>query len=248
MRAFPCTVLVLLAVVAGATAEELGERHRWCWAFEEADGLEVREAAGRTVPGLILNDGRGVTRAAGRSGRALAFSGGDRATRGGAACVQLNGLQDVDWSEGLTVETWVFFTELDRSATYELVSNTEGDRGPGWRLMLGWQSLWLRTGEGGTGKTWGASSKPSVTPVTTSQWYHLAGTYDGTVFRVYVDGVLVGQSAEGLTLPAGRSTIDVGAYRGGYAYGLNGLVDDVRLYDYARSPAEIIATAKLGSE
>jgi hypothetical protein len=31
----------------------------------------------------------------------------------------------------------------------------------------------------------------------------------------------------------------------GYAYGLNAVVDDLRLYDYARSPAQVILDARL---
>ena len=78
------------------------------------------------------------------------------------------------------------------------------------------------------------------------EWYHMAGTYDGAIFRVYVDGALAGQSEGQLALTPGESTVWVGAYRGGYAYGLDALVDDVRLYDYARSPAQVMMDAKLG--
>jgi len=248
MGASALSVSLWLLIGAWAAGQESGEQRRWCWGFEEADGLAVHEATGRAAPGAILNESRGVARVPGRTGMGLEFSGGARTQRGNAGCVQLKGLEEVDWSNGMTVEAWVFFTELERPATYEIVSNTKDDRGPGWRLMVSWQSLWLRTGEGGGGVTWGGGSNPSVTRFATGQWYHLAGTHDGSVFRVYVDGVLVGQSAAGLTLPPGEPIVNVGSYRGGYAYGVNGVVDDVRLYNYARSSVEIIVTAKLGGE
>lgn len=248
MRALTRSALVWLLMGAWATAREPPEQRRWCWTFEERDGLAVHEAFGRTAPGVILNESRGVKRVAGRTGMALEFSGGDRTQRGNAGCVQLKGLEQVDWGKGLTVEAWVLFTKLERPATYEIVSTTKDDRGPGWRLMVSWQSLWLRTGGGGAGKTWGACSNPSAVRFATGQWYHLAGTHDGSVFRVYVDGVLAGQSAAGLRLPPGEPTVNIGSYRGGYAYGLNGVVDDVRLHNYARNSAEIISSAKLGGE
>ena len=244
-----CFGSVVLGVVSAlALAQEPAGKLLGCWSFEEKEGLAVNEAAGRVPPGAILNEGRGVKRVPGRSGMALEFSGGDPTARSQAGCVQLKGLEAVDWSKGLTVEAWVRFTRLERSATCELLSTTKDDRGPGWRFMLGWQSLWLRTGEGGAGTTWGASSKPSETHFEAGPWYHLAGTYDGSVFRVYVDGVLAGESAAGLKLPVGESVVNVGSYRGGYAYGLDGVVDEVRLYNYARSAAEIVRTAKLGGE
>lgn len=246
---FPARMgLMALLAVSLVAAQDQAARWVSCWPFEEAVGPAVRDVSGQGGLGEILNASRGVKRVPGRNGMALEFSGGNPAERGKAGCVQLRGLEQVDWSKGLTVAAWVLFRHLDRQATYEIVSTTKEDRGPGWRLMVSWQSLWLRTGEGGSGTTWGASSNPSTTRLEPGQWYHLAGTYDGSVFRVYVDGALAGQSAAGLRLPAGEPVVNVGSYRGGYAYGLDGTVDELRLYNYARSPAEIISAAKLGAE
>ena len=248
MNTFTRNALLWSLVGTLVALGEPGKQRNWRWTFEEADGLKIHEASGQVKPGAILHESRGVQRVRGRSGMALEFAGGDRRQRSQAGCVLLNGLEQVDWSQGLTVEAWVFFTKLERPATYEIVSATKGDRGPGWRLMISWESLWLRTGEGGAGTTWGAGSNPSATRFKPGQWYHLAGTYDSSVFRVYVDGVLVGQSEAKLTLPPGAPIVYVGSYQGGFAYGLNGIVDDVRLCNRARSPVEMIARAKLGRE
>jgi hypothetical protein len=215
------------------------------WAFDEGEGLTVEDASGNGCHGRILNQSRGVTWTEGRNGRALEFAGGDPAARNEAGCVALDGLGEINWSAGLTVEAWVRFTKLDRPNTYEIVSNALEDRGPGFRFMLAWASLSLRSGEGGEGRTWGASSDPAATSIGPGEWYHLAGTYDGSRFRAYVDGVLVGQSDADLQLATGDGTVYVGAYRGGYAYGLDAVVDDMRLYDYARSPEQIIMDARL---
>jgi Concanavalin A-like lectin/glucanases superfamily len=134
---------------------------------------------------------------------------------------------------------------LDRAGTYELLSNTVADRGPGFRFALFWSGLWLRSGEGRQGKTWGAQTNPSTAQFKPGLWYHLAATYDGSIFRVYVDGVLAGQSEPNLTLTPGKPSLDLGGYGAGYAYGLNAVVDEVRVYDYPRSEAEIILDAKL---
>lgn len=217
------------------------------WPFEEASGMVLNDASGGSAAGQIANDGRGVKRVLGRNGGALEFDGGDPTGRNVAGAVGLSGLDAVDWSKGLTVEAWVKFSQLDRPATYELVANSVDDRGPGFRFNVSWQSLWLRSGEGGAGKTWGAASNPSNTRLEPGQWYHLAATYDGSLYRVYVDGLLAGQSEPGLTLPPGEKTIWLGSYHGGYAYGFNGVMDDVRLYDYARTPAEVIHDARLGN-
>jgi hypothetical protein len=248
MRVFLPSLWVLCVAVAVLQAQEPTGQLLGHWPFDEADGLAASEATGRLPAAEILNAGQGVRHVPGRTGMALEFSGGDPAARGQAGCLQLKGLEPVDWGKGLTVEAWVRFRRLERPATYEIASNTKDDRGPGWRFMVSWQSLCLRSGEGGAGTTWGAASSPSMVRFETGQWYHLAGTYDGSTFRVYVDGVLAGESAPGLKLEAGDPVVNVGSYRGGYAYGLDGSVDDVRLYSYARSPVQIIAAAKLGAE
>ena len=236
---------ILCAVATALASAQEGERKLvGYWPFEEREGLKVEDASGSGHLGEILNAAQGVKRVTGRRGGALEFSGGDPNARNQAGCVALPGFDQVDWAKGMTVEMWVCLTKLDRPATYELVSNTVSDRGPGWRFVIFWQSLVLRTGDGE--KTWGAGTEPSLTQLKTGEWCHLAGTYDGSVFRVYADGVLAGESQGKQSLTRGDNTLYLGAYRGGYAYGLNALVDDLRLYNYARTPAQIILDARLG--
>ncbi len=78
------------------------------------------------------------------------------------------------------------------------------------------------------------------------QWQHLAGSYDGQSMRVYLNGNLIGTSAVG-----GQSTVHVnGVMRLGDGTGnenssFNGLIDEVRLWNYARSAAEIQSTRQV---
>jgi len=71
-------------------------------------------------------------------------------------------------------------------------------------------------------------------------WHHLAGTYDGSNVRLYVDGT---QTA--ITPIVGNLDTDAAALRignrelsTGIGY-FDGYIDDVKVYDYARSPAQI---------
>lgn len=239
-------VLITLVLSAGLAAAQTTPALVGYWPCEEAGGAVVRDATNQGHDGEIMNDGRGVTRVPGRTGNALEFAGGDAAQRGQAGAVALKGMEQVDWSKGLTVELWLKLSKLDRPATYELVSNTKDDRGPGFRLMISWESLCLRSGEGGAGTTWGAGTKQSLTPLKVGEWTHVAGTYDGSIFRVYVDGALAGESEPNLQLTPGQPTVYVGSYSGGYAYGLDGALDEVRLYSGARTAAEIMTDARLG--
>lgn len=73
----------------------------------------------------------------------------------------------------------------------------------------------------------------------TNRWYHVAGTYDGSNLKIYVDGVLKGTTAAtispGNTLPLTMGCQD----RTGVNYYLNGSLDEVRIWSVARSASEI---------
>ena len=214
------------------------------WRFDEGEGAVIADSGGNGRTAAVMNDGQGVRWVEGRKGKALEFTGGDSKERGLAGCVQIPDTGGLDFTKGLTVELWVKFTKINRPNTYELVSNTFSDRGKGFRLTLSWLALRLTSGEGGAGKTWGAGSEPAKTKVESGVWYHVAATYDGSVYRVYLDGLEVGVSEAGLTMTPGRPVVYIGSYNGGYAYGLDGVVDDVRIYDYPRSPRQVLDAAK----
>jgi len=79
-----------------------------------------------------------------------------------------------------------------------------------------------------------------------NEWHHLAGTYDGTYMKLYIDGELVKtfnvvDSLGVQPLYSPNSGMYLG-YRdeGQYGY-LEGAIDDLRIWNYARSQSEIQA-------
>jgi hypothetical protein len=85
------------------------------------------------------------------------------------------------------------------------------------------------------------SSSGSLTHVTYAysfiigQWVHVAGTYDGTTAKLYVDGNLVNSA----TTPGGIF-INTGEFRiGNDGESMRGQIDDVRLWSVARTQEQI---------
>jgi ferric-dicitrate binding protein FerR (iron transport regulator) len=73
----------------------------------------------------------------------------------------------------------------------------------------------------------------------TSIWYHVAGTYDGAMQRLYVNGVLrESQELRGELPPAKLVSI------GGKNEPMHGIIDEVRVYDRALTDSEIAALAR----
>ena len=76
------------------------------------------------------------------------------------------------------------------------------------------------------------------------KWTHVVGTYNGTTGILFVDGVNV--ASDTFTDPGSRAdAVDVGA-NSGNSEALNGLIDEVRIYNRALSPDEIKRLYNMG--
>ncbi|MBE0537231.1 MAG: LamG domain-containing protein [Phycisphaerae bacterium] len=85
--------------------------------------------------------------------------------------------------------------------------------------------------------------------VNDGQWHHVAGTYDGKTIKVYVDGILDVSGVGGGPVALETVPIMIGgnADTAGDGYRTwKGAIDDVRVYTYALSDAEIAALASEG--
>jgi len=79
----------------------------------------------------------------------------------------------------------------------------------------------------------------STASVVAGQWYHVAGVYDSVTqnLKLYVDGVLAGEA----TFPSDTSNtnpVQIGSNNSPGEY-FNGVIDDVRIWNTARSATEI---------
>ncbi len=71
-------------------------------------------------------------------------------------------------------------------------------------------------------------------------WYHFAGTFDGDMLRVYVDGELEGETALGADIATSDLDLWIGADDNGRPTdSFPGVIDEVRLYDRALDEGEI---------
>jgi glucose/arabinose dehydrogenase len=191
------------------------------WGFDEASGTTANDASGGGNPGTIA----GPTRTSGgRYGGALSFDGvNDLVTVADAS--------SLDLTTGMTLEAWVrptvggdwktvILKEQPGHLAYALYSSTDTGRPSGHVFA------------GGDRAVGGPAALPN------NAWSHLATTWDGLTSRLYVNGTQVASGA--LTGTAATSSLPLRI--GGntvWSEWFGGLIDEVRVYNRALSPAEI---------
>ena len=83
---------------------------------------------------------------------------------------------------------------------------------------------------------------------TTSDWYHVVGTWNGTNLKIYVNGISYGTET-GTNLLGSSGTFYICSYFGTPTiFPFNGTIDEVRIYDRALGAEEIALHYFLGSE
>jgi regulation of enolase protein 1 (concanavalin A-like superfamily) len=190
------------------------------YSFDEGIGSTVSDSSGAGNNGSI----QGATWAStGKFGKALSFNGT-------SSSVRINDSVSLHLTNGMTLEAWVYPTALGNwdeiiykgDDDYFLEAATPQTAGPA-------------VGLGSTSKYPMLSTANSLALNT---WTHIAGTYDGSSLRIYINGELSASVAR--TGPIGPSTyaLTIGAdtMHGSY-YG--GLIDEVRIYNRALSSTEI---------
>ncbi len=94
-------------------------------------------------------------------------------------------------------------------------------------------SLELNTG------TWGTAVNLTA-PLADNTWYHVVATYNGSIARMYVNGVLNNTAAKtGDVLQSTQGMIQIGSQTGQGAEYFNGTIDEVRIYNRTLTAAQI---------
>jgi hypothetical protein len=72
------------------------------------------------------------------------------------------------------------------------------------------------------------------------EWYYITGTYDGTTEKVYVNGILENSQPLSGSLSGNSLPLSIGSYCYGTMNFFNGAIDEVKVYDYARTAQQIL--------
>ncbi|MFB8796399.1 MAG: LamG-like jellyroll fold domain-containing protein [Microcoleus sp.] len=130
----------------------------------------------------------------------------------------------------ITIEYWFKGTSLQSAVRQQDASNF---------IVAGWSGLHIISTDGNTG---GGIKVGDA--ATNGSWHHIAMTWKRNTtngFVSYLDGVLVTQRTSGNNaLPAMNASVFIGCYNGGSEF-TNGQIAEVRIWNKARTQAEIQA-------
>ncbi len=197
------------------------------WHFDEDSGAIAYDSTANGNDGTIS----GTSWVDGKLGKALNFDGNDY------VIVPDSSLLEPD---RITVEAWVkksgtpgsyryivskyLPTKPGSYSSYGLYTASSG----GLRFYIGLSSTWVASPDAGTG-------------VWDGNWHHVAGTYDGSAVKLYVDGELVagaGSTTSDIEYE-GTGNLFIGAYTTA-SYCFSGTIDEVRIWDGALTADEIL--------
>lgn len=177
--------------------------------------------------GTLMN---GATIATGEVGQAFSFDG-------------VNDFVDVPTSSGLPISTWTidFWFFLNSNTTSQtFVTNFDGS---GSRYIIEYHAtLGLRLGHFATFPDLNSSVKPSA-----GVWHHLTAiqsTNPGIGQSLYLDGNLIGTAGANIADPTIHLKF---GQRGDGTFFLNGLLDEIEIFNRALSASEIQAIVNAGS-
>lgn len=88
-----------------------------------------------------------------------------------------------------------------------------------------------------------------ATFTTTGEWTHVAGVYNGTDIRLYINGSLSGTPTSkvgNIAAVSDNSALRIGSFSSTFTQYFDGIIDDVRLYDLEISASEVATIHALG--
>jgi len=188
--------------------------------FDEGSGDVAQDDSGNGNDGAI----EGAEWVEGKIGGALEFDGANSG-------VTVEKDASIEPSEAISITTWLRLN--DSNGNHEIVrKQTPNGKGYDIRIESGTLCWWVNTG------AWANASH--LVPLPAGEWVFLAGTYDGSKSRIYIDGEEVASSDINGDVAYDDSVLLIGTgVPHDPNFKLNGALDDFAIFSRALPADEV---------
>ncbi len=203
------------------------------WKFEEGSGQSAQDTSGNGNTGTLT----GATYIAGKSGKGLKFVGN-------ANVVDSGNSSTLNTSSGLTVSMWL--KSNTQTPRQFLVNRWYTGTGSVFSTEIQANSLiFYLSNSGGYNGGCAEAGGISASALADNKFHYVSFVFDNTFGKkYYLDGVLkmTDATCSGISLytGAGQDNVRIGGHLTSGTYGMfDGIIDDVKIYNYSRTPAQI---------
>jgi RNA polymerase sigma factor (sigma-70 family) len=201
------------------------------WKFDEGSGVAASDSSGNGNHGALKG---GVTWVKdGKLGGALRFDGS-------SGYVDIGRSPRLDFAGTITVAAWI---KPERVGADNVVvgKGFTGAITPFWLSLMGPNRA--RFGHFANGYHMAEAAIPSGS-FTDGAWHHLAGVYDGTAYRLYIDSKPVASTKDPVGISTGPNAVEIGRINenGGTKH-FAGLIDEVNIFREPLTDAQVAALA-----
>jgi hypothetical protein len=200
------------------------------WKFDEGSGTAAKDSSGNGNDGTIS----GATWTGGKYGSGLSFDGTGNYVDAG------NG-SNLNISNAITIEAWIKLAAIPNNPYSTIISKGNGTTTSYWMDIRSGGYI-LFGGYTSGGKDCYQNTGLKITNA--NQWYHIVGTYDQMASKVYIDGQLVASVAKTCLLRTNNDNVTIGARLNSHFF--NGYLDEVKVYNYARTAEQIMQDYNAG--
>jgi hypothetical protein len=233
-----CVIITLLSLPNVSRAGLLGY-----WSFEEGSGTTTADMSGNGLTGTLSGATlpAWVTPGAVGSGALdftpIAAPNSEKVDIGNPPSLNLTGSY-------LTLSAWAFPRSVSDGG--RIVTKGGGSNNRGWSLGVESTGIWRLQIASGVNALTSCSTANGTVALNT--WTHIAGVYDGVAgtMKLYINGVEATTTLSAAVPAFMSNPVNVGVGIGSRNDGSgitrwNGMLDEVRIYDQALTPNEIMA-------
>jgi len=200
------------------------------WKFDETEGVNAGDSSGNKFTGTLAGNPQWQP-TGGKAVGALAFDGdGDFIDCGPDEGLNITG--------GVTIAAWI---KLSKSAPDQKIAGNQDNISGGYKLGIFSDKAEFEVRDSSNSLRnnrfvdGGTVLQPDV-------WYHVVGTYSqGESIKTYVNAKLDREQQTLNILAPSTGTLKIGCEPFSDLYWFNGLIDDLRIYNYPLSDTEVAA-------